>query len=130
MVDLRDVDAISILAVKDLEAARPFSEKVLGLRAVVDPANGVAVYASGRSRITVYESEFAGTNRANALVWAVPDVDEVVGKLRERGVTFEHYTDLPGITLEGDVHVAEGFKGAWFTDPDGNILHINDQVSS
>jgi hypothetical protein len=40
-------------------------------------------------------------------------------------VTFERYDDLPGLRLEGDVHVADGFKGAWFKDPDGNILHIN-----
>ena len=45
--------------------------------------------------------------------------------LRDRGVTFERYDDLPGLRREDDVHVAEGFKGAWFKDPDGNILHIN-----
>jgi hypothetical protein len=39
-------------------------------------------------------------------------------------VTFERY-DLPGPTLEGDVHVAENFKAVWFKDPDGNILHVN-----
>ena len=25
----------------------------------------------------------------------------------------------------GEVHVADGFKGVWFEDPDGNILHVN-----
>ena len=50
--------------------------------------------------------------------------DGLVEELRGRGVTFERY-DLPGLRLEGDVHVAEGFKGVWFKDPDGNILHVN-----
>lgn len=126
---LRDVDATSILAVRDIGAARAFYEGVLGLRPVREPADGMAVYASGVTRMVIYESEYAGTNRANALVWAVPDVDRIAGELRDRGVTFEHY-DLPGLTLEGDVHVADGFKGIWFKDPDGNILHINDQLPS
>jgi hypothetical protein len=39
-------------------------------------------------------------------------------------VTFEHY-NLPGLTLKEDVHVAGDYRGAWFKDPDGNILHIN-----
>ena len=30
-----------------------------------------------------------------------------------------------GMELEGDVHVTNGFRAAWFTDPDGNILHLN-----
>ncbi len=31
---------------------------------------------------------------------------------------------MPGLTLEGDVHVGEDMKVAWFKDPDGNILNI------
>jgi hypothetical protein len=33
--------------------------------------------------------------------------------------------DLPGLRREGDIHFVRDFKGAWFRDPDGNILHIN-----
>ena len=43
--------------------------------------------------------------------------------LRAKGVTFEHY-DMPGLKLEGDIHVAGPTKVAWFKDPDGNILNI------
>ncbi len=31
---------------------------------------------------------------------------------------------MPGITLEGVVHVGHGMRVAWFKDPDGNILHL------
>jgi len=31
----------------------------------------------------------------------------------------------PGLKRDGDVHIAGDFKAAWFKDPDGNILHIN-----
>jgi hypothetical protein len=39
-------------------------------------------------------------------------------------VPFEHY-DMPGGRREGDIHIFGDFKAAWFKDPDGNILHIN-----
>jgi hypothetical protein len=31
---------------------------------------------------------------------------------------------MPGVTREGDIHVAGDMKVAWFKDPDGNILNI------
>jgi catechol 2,3-dioxygenase-like lactoylglutathione lyase family enzyme len=121
---LQTFDAVAMLAVRDLSAARRFYVDVLGFE-LRDNDDGIVEFRSGRTPVTLYESEYAGTNQANALAWSVGDAfDEIVSALRDRGVTFERY-DLPGLTLEGDVHVAEGFKGVWFKDPDGNILHIN-----
>jgi catechol 2,3-dioxygenase-like lactoylglutathione lyase family enzyme len=121
---LQTFDAVAMLAVRDLTAARRFYADVLGFE-LGDNDDGTVEFRSGRTPVTLYESEYAGTNQANALAWSVGDAfDEIVSALRDRGLTFERY-DLPGLTLEGDVHVAEGFKGAWFKDPDGNILHIN-----
>ena len=121
---LRSTDATAMLAVRDLGAARSFYADVLGFEPK-DDEMGIVSFESGRTPVALYESEYAGTNQANALAWSVGDrFDDVVTTLRDRGVTFERY-DLPGMTLEGDVHVADGFKAVWFKDPDGNILHIN-----
>ena len=57
------------------------------------------------------------------MTWQVDDIEAEVADLRARGVAFEHY-DMPGMTLEGDIHAGEGMKVAWFKDPDGNILNI------
>ncbi len=81
------------------------------------------VFRSGKTLINVYRSQYAGTNQATALSWQVQDLDAEMRELKSRGITFEHY-DLPGLKREGDVHVAEGFRTAWFKDPDGNILNI------
>jgi hypothetical protein len=82
------------------------------------------VFRSGNSTINVYRSQYAGTNKATALTWAVgDDVEGVVRALKAKGVTFEHY-DMPGMTREGEVHVGGNMKVAWFKDPDGNILNI------
>ena len=51
------------------------------------------------------------------------NVEDVVGALKIKSVTFEHY-DMMDMTREGDVHIAGNMKVAWFRDPDGNILNI------
>ena len=122
---LGTTDATAMLAVRDIETATTFYRDTVGLRPNGFEQDGMAGFTSGTTPILLYESEFAGTNQANALAWSVgDDFDRTVDELRSRGVTFEHY-ELPGLTLEGDIHVADGFKGVWFRDPDGNILHVN-----
>jgi catechol 2,3-dioxygenase-like lactoylglutathione lyase family enzyme len=121
---LGNIDAIANLAVKDLDAARTFYEGTLGLEPIGSEGDEVITYRSGKTRINVYRSREAGTNRATAVTWAVGDaLKSMVQALKARGVTFEHY-DMPGLSLEGDVHVGYGMGVAWFKDPDGNILNL------
>ncbi|HEY9227181.1 MAG TPA: VOC family protein, partial [Gemmatimonadaceae bacterium] len=112
------------IAVKNLEASRKFYEGALGLK-IAEQQPGVITYSSGRSRVFVYESQFAGTNKATAATWRIGagEIEEIVQTLKSKGVPFEHYA-MPGLTLEGDIHVGEGMKVAWCKDPDGNILSL------
>jgi len=116
-------DAIATLAVKDLNVAKKFYQDTLGLKQVANEGDEVLVFQSGKSTINVYRSRYAGTNQATALTWGVDDVESVVKELKTKGVKFEHY-DMPGMKLEGDVHVHGDMKVAWFKDPDGNILNV------
>ena len=120
---LGKADATPMIAVKDLDRARKFYEDSLGLTAKEEMGGEVLTVKSGRTPITVYKSEFAGTNKATALTFEVDDIDGEVRELKGKGIFFEHY-DLPGLEQRGDLHVAEGFKIAWFKDPDGNILSL------
>jgi catechol 2,3-dioxygenase-like lactoylglutathione lyase family enzyme len=120
---LRDADAVAMVAVKDLGKAAKFYEETLGLNRVAAEGQEVVVYESGDTRLNVYRSSFAGTNKATAVTWTVDDIDAVVRTLKSKGVTFEHY-DMPNTKHEGDVHVSGGMKVAWFKDPDGNILSV------
>ncbi len=73
----------------------------------------------------VYQPAYAGTNQATAITWDLgSQLAGVVAALAAKGVRFEHY-DMPGMRLEGDIHVADGTKAAWLKDPDGNILSLN-----
>lgn len=84
----------------------------------------VTVYKSGNSSIVVYRSEFAGTNKATCVTWAVgKDIERTIKELKDKGVRFEHY-DIPNTTLNDDIHLAGDMKVAWFKDPDGNILNL------
>jgi len=120
---LENTDAIATIGVKDLKAAKKFYEGTLGLKPASSEEKGGVTYKSGKSSVLVYESRYAGTNKATSATWVVDDAEKVVKDLKAKGVRFEHY-DLPGLTRQGDLHVAGKFKGAWFKDPDGNILHV------
>jgi catechol-2,3-dioxygenase len=121
---LGDKEAIAMIAVKDLKAAANFYEGTLGLTPLSTQGEEVITYRSGNSALNVYHSQYAGTNKATAVVWNVGDeIDTVVAGLKSKGVVFEHY-DMPGLTLQGDVHVDGDMKVAWFKDPDGNILSV------
>jgi catechol 2,3-dioxygenase-like lactoylglutathione lyase family enzyme len=121
---LGNIDAVANLAVKDMTVARRFYEDTLGLEQVDSEGDEVVVYRSGNARVQVYRSSFAGTNQATAVSWQVgADIGRLVAALQAKGVRFEHY-DMPGTKREGDLHLADGMKMAWFKDPDGNILHL------
>lgn len=114
-------EAMATVAVRDLEKARKFYEGTLGLRLTDEQEQEALTYQAGNTKLLVYRSQYAGSNKATATTWLVGnDMEKVVQTLRGKGVAFEHY-DLPGMTLKGDIHVADGMKAAWFKDPDGNI---------
>ena len=121
---LGDTAITTLVAVKDLGEAMAFYEEKLQL-VRTDESSGWAQYRSGTSDLIVYESEYAGSNKATAAAWTVEDVVGTVAELKVSGVTsFQRY-DLPGATRDGDIHHAGPVKMAWFKDPSGNIFEIN-----
>ncbi|HEY4266270.1 MAG TPA: VOC family protein [Micropepsaceae bacterium] len=118
-------DAMATIAVKDIATAKTFYGGILGLKPFGSESDGVILYRSGNSTIVVYQSQYAGTNKATSATWGVgEELEAIVQILKNAGVSFEHY-DFPGLRREGDVHIAGDFRAAWFRDPEGNILHIN-----
>jgi catechol 2,3-dioxygenase-like lactoylglutathione lyase family enzyme len=120
-------DVVACLAVTDMDAAKKFYGETLGLEAAMETPGGI-FYKSGNSGVFVYPSQYAGSNKATAAAWNIEDVEGAVEELQGKGIEFEHYPDMPGVKLEGDVHVMGETRAAWFKDPDGNILNIVNQV--
>jgi catechol 2,3-dioxygenase-like lactoylglutathione lyase family enzyme len=120
---LGKADATPMIAVTDLDRSKKFYEETLGLKAKDEWGEGVTL-KSGDTRINLYRSEFAGTNKATALTFDVDDIEKEARELKEKGIFFEQY-DLPGLQRQGDLYLGEGgFKTTWFKDPDGNILSL------
>lgn len=117
------------IGVKNIQEAKKFYQNKLGLQPLGEGNEDVQFYQAGSGTIEIYKSDFAGTNKATAMTWALgDDFDKEVQRLKEKGVEFEHY-NMPEAKLEGDVHVMNQgkMKAAWFKDPDGNILCLHNQ---
>jgi catechol 2,3-dioxygenase-like lactoylglutathione lyase family enzyme len=120
---LGNSNAHTDIATKDISKARHFYGDELGLKEVKREENGDTFYQSGASFIKVYQSDSAGTNQATYMSWDVDDINDTVDELKSKGVNFEHYV-MPGVTMDGDVHMIGHERAAWFKDPDGNILCV------
>ena len=59
------------------------------------------------------------------LGWQVPDIEIAVADLKQNGVGFERFEQLPQDEL-GIWTTPTGAKVAWFKDPDGNILSVSE----
>ena len=125
---LSDFTPCATIAVKNLKAVRSFYEGILGFKPIGSTLRGAQTFSVKGGTVVIYESQFAGTNKATAVTWTLGEhFDDMVKALDAKGVPFEHY-ELPGIVLEGHVHaVQEGgpSRVAWFKDPDGNLHNLN-----
>ena len=96
---LKDKDSSAIVAVSDIDRAKDFYGRVLGLEATESMGDEVVAYRTGRTGLTVYRSDYAGTNKANAVTWEVGDeLPAIVDDLKTKDVLFEHY-DMPGVKV-------------------------------
>lgn len=123
---LRDAGVRATVAVSDMQRARDFYEGALGLEPLPAGSTGdmVCIYPCGSgSRLQVYVSEHAGSGSATAASWSVSDFDAVISELRGRGVELERYEGMDAD--EHGVHSFGSHKVAWLTDPDGNVIAID-----
>jgi catechol 2,3-dioxygenase-like lactoylglutathione lyase family enzyme len=123
---LSNAEAVAVIAVKDVAKAKEFYEGKLGLSGGEDRDDGGVEYPVGGTSIHVYPSDSAGGGATTVAYFRVDDVEGTVDELSGNGVSFEQYdtdglkTNEKGIAQLGDKH------GAWFKDPDGNIIGLGD----
>ena len=124
---LEKASAQATIAVSDLDRAKKFYGETLGLPLKDERADGVT-YTVGNTWFLVYPSQFAGTSQSTCMAFEVDgDLETAVKELRDGGVTFEEY-DLPGLKTKNGIAEIGGVKGAWFKDPDGNILAVGERT--
>ena len=114
------------IATTDYEKARTFYVDQLGFEFVSHDQFALVVQA-GEHKIRIAKvpdfKPFPGT----VLGWEVADVKPVVLWLMERGVSTEKYPFVEDKEL-GIWTAPSGDHVAWFKDPDGNVLSVNDHA--
>jgi predicted enzyme related to lactoylglutathione lyase len=111
----------------DLKRAREFYAEKLGLTPTNEIEGMFLVYTTSTgSQFSVYQTQYAGQAGHTIAQWHVDDVDDVVRDLKSKGVGFEQYDDMPGVTWNDSVASMEGMgKAAWFKDSEGNTLCVD-----
>ncbi|MBC7932362.1 MAG: VOC family protein [Rubrivivax sp.] len=122
----KDTKAFSGFSVDDLEKAKQFYAQTLGLE-VSETDEGLVLRIAGGVGVFIYPKADHTPATFTILNFPVDDIDQAVGELAGRGVSFESYegemkTDEKGI-FRGAARGA-GPNIAWFKDPAGNILSV------
>ena len=120
---LGDCDIVAFLATSDTARAKSFFVDTLGLDFVSEDPYAIVFDAHGTT-LRVQKSEKVEPRPGTVLGWHVPDIEAAVKQLNKAGVGFERYEgfgqdDLGIMTFPG------GARVAWFKDPDGNLLSID-----
>jgi predicted enzyme related to lactoylglutathione lyase len=114
----------------DLQRARTFYADKLGLTPVQDMGVNLVYETAGGTRFNVYETSYAGQAGHTIAQWHVTDIEAQVRDLKDRGITFEVYADLPGVEWNGEIASLKGLgRAAWFKDSEGNTMCV-DQAES
>jgi catechol 2,3-dioxygenase-like lactoylglutathione lyase family enzyme len=113
--------AVTTIAVTDLERAKGFYGGVLALQ-VLDETPFAVRYGTARgSQLSVRR----GVPNVDQTVahFEVSDIEASVKELSERGVRFEDYESPK---TEHHIATIGPARGAWFKDPDGNVLGLRE----
>jgi catechol 2,3-dioxygenase-like lactoylglutathione lyase family enzyme len=120
---LKDAPIVPYIPASDLPRARRFYEQTLGFTPKRELPGAIAYDCGQGSWFLLYQSGFAGTNKASQAFWQVADVEKAVAELKGKGVRFEEY-DMPGLKTKNGIAGEGANKVAWFKDSEGNILAL------
>jgi catechol 2,3-dioxygenase-like lactoylglutathione lyase family enzyme len=108
-----------MLLATDLDVARDFYGRKLGLEILLDNDQFVTFSCAGDSRLVVTKSSAGTADEATKASWRVDGLAAEVADLRSRGVEI---LDLPDLnTVDGIADVGFAFA-AWFVDPHRNSI--------
>lgn len=117
-------DIIAFIATTHSEQAAMFYSEALGLQLIEDTPFALVFDAHGiMLRIQKVESLTPAVH--TVMGWHVNDIHVEVEQLLKRGVVFARYPGIPQ-DERGIWTTSDGYKIAWFSDPDGNTLSLTE----
>jgi catechol 2,3-dioxygenase-like lactoylglutathione lyase family enzyme len=118
----------TILPVGEVDRARKFYEDKLGLQPEGAHADGSFWMRTGDgSNVALIPRPDRQPSQYTALSFEVGSLESEIRDLEGRGVRFEDY-DMPGLKTENHIFRAEDEQCAWFTDTEGNILCLHQEL--
>ena len=119
---------VATIPVTDLDRAKHFYQETLGLLFLWENPASVRFGCGDGTQLSIFRR---GPSTADHTLshFEVSDIEAVVRGLEGRGVTFIDYADGP---LQTTGHIAQigPARGAWFRDPDGNVLGLRQAKDS
>jgi catechol 2,3-dioxygenase-like lactoylglutathione lyase family enzyme len=119
----KDTRAFSGFSVDDLQRAKEFYGRTLGLEVSVEN-DLLELRLAGGTNVLAYPKPNHVPATFTILNFPVDDIEEAVAELTRRGVRFEIYDEGDLKTDERGIFRGEGPRIAWFKDPAGNILSV------
>jgi len=119
---IRGAQLVAFVATTDIHRSRAFYVDALGLAVLEETPHALVLDGHGTHlRVTPVEEKAAAPY--TVLGWSVDDLASNVSELRESGVNFWRVDGLE--QDEYDSWTApDGTRVAWFADPDGNVLSL------
>jgi catechol 2,3-dioxygenase-like lactoylglutathione lyase family enzyme len=125
---LASADLVAFVATRDLETAGAFYGSTLRLP-LIQADEFARVYDAYGTQLRVTLVGSLAEAPYTVLGWRVEDIAQTIAELQGAGVGFKRFA---GMDQDADgVWVAPGGTlVAWFSDPDGNILSLQQQPGS
>jgi catechol 2,3-dioxygenase-like lactoylglutathione lyase family enzyme len=112
---------VPTVAVTDLGRAKTFFVEQVGLPLLDETPFTLRFGAGKGTQLAVRRGQpNVGQTAAH---FEVDDIEAVVSDLTSRGVTFQEYETPKTVNFIAQVGPA---RGAWFTDPDGNVFGVRE----
>jgi catechol 2,3-dioxygenase-like lactoylglutathione lyase family enzyme len=109
-----------VLPSTDMERSKEFYEAKLGLK--LRPGDGPLIFEAGNGTLLqVYHRPEGVKPEHTVAAFRVKGIRELIDELVSRGVAFEDYPGTVGHVMESGPA-----KLAWFKDPDGNTLVLDE----
>ncbi|HEV1993481.1 MAG TPA: VOC family protein [Candidatus Acidoferrum sp.] len=124
---LASAKMVGFIPTTDYDKARAFYEGKLGFEFVSVDQFALVMNVGGR-KIRISKVPNFKPLQGTVLGWEVENITSVAIWLRDRGVPPEKYPFAQDQEL-GIWTAPNGDKVAWFKDPDGNILGVNQHVA-
>jgi predicted enzyme related to lactoylglutathione lyase len=124
---VKATNAFSGFSVDDIDRAKDFYGRVLGLDASVGEMGVLDIKLGNGATVMAYPKQDHQPATYTMLNFVVDDIESAVDELSAAGVAFEKY-DMPEIKTDSrGIARSPGGEGptmAWFKDPAGNILGL------